>query len=155
MGRGNPLERNLRILITDRNRHVRAFLRRELAREGFEVSEAFDCRDMHRQLRSCPSFHALVFDPDVAYGSGLETLRFLKDHYPQLPVVVHSYCDESPELAGMADAVVAKKGPTWELKAVLRRVLLGRAESGGGQEASRGPEAEGNTLDRGPDGHER
>ena len=120
------MDRPFRILVTDRNRHVRAFLKRELTREGYEVMEAKDCRELQKILRSPVTVDLLVFDPDIAFENYRSMIQLLKEQYPSLPVVLHSFWDEP---AGWADVVAAvpKTGSPRELKAVVARLLAAKA----------------------------
>ncbi|MEJ5366595.1 MAG: hypothetical protein WHS86_15985 [Desulfosoma sp.] len=120
------MDRPFRILVTDRNRHVRAFLKRELAREGYEVMEAKDCRELQKILRSPVTVDLLVFDPDIAFENFRSMIHLLKERYPSLPVVLHSFGEEP---AGGQDvaAAVRKTGSPGELKAAVARLLGGSA----------------------------
>lgn len=120
------MNRPFRILVTDRNRHVRAFLKRELAREGYEVMEAKDCRELQRILRSPVGVDLLVFDPDIAFENYRNMIALLKERYPTLHVVLHSLWEEPTGGLDVA-AMVPKTGSPKELKAVVARVLTGKA----------------------------
>ncbi|MGQ9748529.1 hypothetical protein [Desulfosoma sp.] len=85
------MDRPFRIVVTDRNRHVRAFLRRELAQDGYEVMEAVDYRELQKILGSSVNVDLLVLDPDIAVQSLRVVLRTLKQRYPTMRVVVHSF----------------------------------------------------------------
>lgn len=116
------MDRPFRIVVTDRNRHVRAFLRRELAQDGYEVMEAVDCRELQEILGSSVDVDLLVFDPDIAVQSLGLVVRTLKERYPTMRVVVHSLWDDAA-LAHHVDASVAKTGSPRELKEVVSRLL--------------------------------
>ncbi len=120
------MDRPFRILVTDRNRHVRGFLKRELAREGYEVMEAKDCRELQKILRSPVSVDLLVFDPDIAFENYRNMIRVLKERYPSLPVVLHSFWEE-PAGGPDVEATVPKTGSPKELKAVVARLLAEKA----------------------------
>jgi DNA-binding response OmpR family regulator len=71
------------IFIADRNRHVRDFLRRELAAEGYRVELAKDGREALRMLEVNELPDLLILDLEIPYVSGLEILKQLQDrrHY--------------------------------------------------------------------------
>ncbi len=116
------MDRPFRILVTDRNRHVRAFLRRELAREGYEVLEAKDCRELRKILRSPLAVDLLVFDPDIAFENHRNMIQTLRERYPSLLVVLHSFWEEPAECPEV-QAMVPKTGSPKELKTVVARLL--------------------------------
>lgn len=148
------MNRPFRILVTDRNRHVRAFLRRELTQDGYEVMEAGNCREVQKILRSPVGVDLLVFDPDIAVESHRLILRTLKDRYPTLRVVVHSLWDDVA-MTHHVDATVAKTGSPKELKAVVSRLLTQTvSKANEAQSSSNGPwtdtrEKEGDRSDHG------
>lgn len=116
------MDRPFRILVTDRNRHVRAFLKRELAGDGYEVLEARDCRELRKILRSPVAVDLLVFDPDIAFENYRNMIRILRERYPSLLVVLHSFWGEPAECPEV-QAMVPKTGSPKELKAAVARLL--------------------------------
>lgn len=122
------MERPFRILVTDRNRHVRAFLRRELSQEGYDILEAGDCREVQNILLSPVAVDLLVLDPDIALQSQRHLLRTLKERYPLLRIVAHSLWDDAA-VAGFVDATVHKSGSPKTLKAVVSRLLAEKRPS--------------------------
>mgnify|MGYP000306633671 CR=1 FL=1 len=145
------MDRPFRILVTDRNRHVRAFLKRELSREGYEVMEAKDCRELQKILRSPVTVDLLVFDPDIAFENYRNMIQLLKERYPSLPVVLHSFWEE-PAAGTDVAATVPKTGSPRELKAAVARLLTGAASWTDSSRASvgdawRGPLSAGRNSD--------
>lgn len=114
-----------KILIADRNRHVREFLRRELGAEGYEVEVARDGRELLNRLDSDDPPHLLILDLEIPYLDELEIWARLKDRQPPLPVVIHSFLPEFPTqlTVPLAAAFLEKKGDTDELKAVVAEVI--------------------------------
>ena len=114
-----------KILIADRNRHVREFLRRELKAEGYQVEVARDGGELLKLIGSEPPPHLLILDLELPYLDELEVLTRLQGRQPPLPVVIHTFLPESPShLTGpLAAAFLEKKGDTNELKAVVAEVL--------------------------------
>ncbi len=114
-----------KILIADRNRHVRAFLRRELQAEGYEVEVARDGRELLTLIGAEEAAHLLILDLEIPYLNELEIWKRLQDRQPPLPVVIHSLLPElpTPWLPPLAAAFLEKKGDTDELKIVVADVL--------------------------------
>ena len=113
------------ILIADRNRHVRNFLRRELLKEGYEVEVARDGRDILRRMNVDGPPDLLVLDLEVTYVGGLTLLKRLTDRYPHLPIIIHTFPTEDANhpVVQSAAAFVVKMGNTDRLKREIRRVL--------------------------------
>lgn len=112
------------ILIADRNRHVREFLRRELISEGYRVQVAKDDRELLSMI-DIEAPDLLILDLEIPYGGGLAVLQRLKDRNPPLPVVIHTFLTEyanHPDLQGQA-ALVEKMGNTDILKAAILEML--------------------------------
>jgi len=114
-----------KILIADRNRHVREFLRRELTQEGYWVEVARDGREILMRLNGEDPPDLLILDLEVPYVMELEVLARLKNRKPAVPVVIHSFLPESANHNGapMAAAFLEKKGDTDLLKTVVGEVI--------------------------------
>lgn len=114
-----------KILITDRNRHVREFLRRELSAEGYQVEIAKDGREVLTWINRNDPPDLLILDLEIPYVDELDVLARLEDHKPPLPVVIHTFLPESADdpTGPKADAFLEKKGDTDFLKAVVAEVI--------------------------------
>ncbi len=114
-----------KILIADRNRHVREFLRRELGAEGYQVEVARDGRELLDRIDGREPPHLLILDLEIPYLEELEIWSRIQDCQPALPVVVHSFLPEYPTnlTVPLAAAFLEKKGDTDELKAVVAEVI--------------------------------
>lgn len=114
------------ILIADRNPHVRKFLQRELAADGFQVLMAKDGREVLRLLDEDKQPDLLVLDLEIPHVSGLDILKKLQDRKPPVPVVVHTFLTEfaNHPVVQQAAAFVEKTGDNIDnLKAVILEVL--------------------------------
>ncbi len=114
-----------KILIADRNRHVREFLRRELRAEGYRVEVAGDGREVLKLLESDEPPHLLILDLEIPNLDELEIWARLQDRQPPLPVVVHTFLPEYPTRLTfpMAAAFLEKQGDTDHLKGTVAEVL--------------------------------
>ena len=113
------------VLITDRNRHVRNFLRRELISEGYQVEVAADGRDLLRKLSIVDPPDLLILDLEIPYSDGPAILERLRRANSELPVIIHAFTTEDtnhPAVQRTA-AFVEKKGNTDRLKAAVLEVL--------------------------------
>ena len=114
-----------KILIADRNRHVRDFLRRELTAEGYQVEMAADGREILSRIDSNDPPHLLILDLEIPYLDEPEVWDRLKDRQPPLPLVIHTLLPEYPtrQTCPMAAAFLEKKGDTDLLKTVVAEVI--------------------------------
>jgi len=114
-----------KILIADRNRHVREFLRRELGAEGYQVEVARDGRELLDQISGSNPPHLVILDLEVPYLDDLEIWPLLQQRQPPLPVVIHSFLPEYPAQLTVPRfaTFLEKKGNTDELKAVVAEVI--------------------------------
>jgi DNA-binding NtrC family response regulator len=113
------------VLITDRNRHVRNFLRRELMAEGYQVEVAADGRDLMRKISKAPPVDLLILDLEIPHLGGAAVLRRIEREHPKLPVIIHTFATEesSHPAVQSAAAFVEKAGNVELLKKVIEHVL--------------------------------
>ena len=113
------------LIIADRNKHVREFLRRELMAEGYRVYVAKDDRELLRMIDGDDPPDLLILDLDIPFSGGLSILDKLQGRPSPLPVVVHSFLTEP--MAGLDDrhtaAVVEKCENTDFLKSAVEDML--------------------------------
>ncbi|MCK9376246.1 MAG: response regulator [Syntrophobacterales bacterium] len=114
-----------KILIADRNRHVREFLRRELTAEGYRVEVARDAREVMSRIDGEDPPQLLILDLEIPYLDEPEVWGCLKDRQPPLPVVIHSLLPEYPTTLTLPIAArfLEKKGDTDLLKSVVAEVI--------------------------------
>jgi DNA-binding response OmpR family regulator len=113
------------ILITDRNRHVREFLRRELTAEGYTVRVARDGREVLMVIDQEMSPDLLILDLEIPYAGGLALLERLQNRQNPVPVVVHTFlAEDGNHMNAQHTAVfVEKSGNTDKLKTAVAEVL--------------------------------
>ena len=85
------MEKRFTILIADRNRHVREFLRRELIKEGYHVREAKNGQEVLREVYTHEHLDLLILDPDLPDVNISTILDKLENRIPPLPVVIHGF----------------------------------------------------------------
>jgi DNA-binding response OmpR family regulator len=114
-----------KILIADRNRHVREFLRRELTAEGYRVEMVRDGRELLSQINGEDPPQLLILDLEIPYLDELQVWARLQDCRPPLPVVIHTFLPEYPThlTVPLAAAFLEKKGDTDQLKSVVAEVI--------------------------------
>jgi CheY-like chemotaxis protein len=114
-----------RILITDRNRHVREFLEREFRGAGYQTQVAKDGQEVLALVEAEKPPDLLILDLEMPHGDGLEILQRLQTRLPPLPVVIHAFLAEHSNQAALnkVAALVEKEGDTNCLKTTVMEVL--------------------------------
>jgi DNA-binding NtrC family response regulator len=123
------VEKEFKILVADRNQHVREFLKRELMAEGYRVRLAKNVQEVLKQVYHSETLDLLILDPDLPGTDKLALLKKLQNRIPALPVVVHTYLadytDYTNELSKLA--FVEKSGSSVEsLKKMVHEILRKR-----------------------------
>jgi CheY-like chemotaxis protein len=123
--KGTAVADKCKILIADRNRHVRDFLRRELSAEGYLVEMAADGREVLSRIDGNEPPHLLILDLEIPYLDEPEIWDRLKGCQPPLPLVIHTLLPHYPTnlTLPLAAAFLEKKGDTDLLKAVVAEVI--------------------------------
>jgi CheY-like chemotaxis protein len=114
-----------RILITDRNRHVREFLEREFRGAGYQTQVAKDGQEVLALMEAEMPPDLLILDLEMPHGDGLQILQRLQTRLPPLPVVIHAFLAEHSNQAALdkVAALVEKEGDTNCLKTTVMEVL--------------------------------
>ena len=116
------------ILIADRNRNVREFLRQEFEAEGYRVRLARDGREVSRMTRVGTAPDLLILDMDMPYVDGVKILEQLKDKEPSMPIVIHTTSMEYEDHSAVrqAAAFMEKTGDNIDhLKELVEETLRG------------------------------
>jgi DNA-binding NarL/FixJ family response regulator len=105
-----------RLLLADRNRHVRELLRRELARDAQEILAL---------LAQGAMPDLLILDLEIPYAAELKLLEQLQALYPTLPVLIHSFQPENPQelILSKAMAFLEKTEDPHQLKATIAELM--------------------------------
>jgi len=118
--------RQFTILIADRNRNVREFLKREMMAEGYRVHLAKSGREVLEWAYKQEILDLVILDLDLPDRSEVAILEKLEDRIPTLPVVIHAFLSdyENPPAVLNAAALVEKEGNSVErLKKVVSEIL--------------------------------
>ena len=98
------------ILIADRNPHVREFLKREMASEGYRIRLAENGKDVLNYSYGPEPLDLLILDPDLPGGGAEDYIWPLLAKYPGLPVVFHCLSSDIPmPMPQMACTVIVEK----------------------------------------------
>ncbi len=117
------------LVIADRNRHVRDFLRREFMADGYIVELAKDDRELLCLIERELPLDLVIFDLEMPYEGGPELLEQLQENKPLLPFVIHTFLTEyaAHDAVRKCAAFVEKSGQSIDLlKQVVESVLRRR-----------------------------
>ena len=120
------MEKEFTLLIADRNRHVREFLRRELMAEGYRILLAKTGREVLKFVFNDERLDLLILDMDLPDAKEMSILERVEDRIPTLPVVVHTFLEEylNDQVRLSTTAFVEKEGTNIDrLKQVVLEVL--------------------------------
>jgi DNA-binding NtrC family response regulator len=120
------MENRFAILVADRNRNVREFLRREFEADGYCVQLAKDETELFCFLDATDPPDLLIVDLDMPICGGPELLDRLLNRSPRLPVVIHTLLTDlvAHESIQKAAAFLEKRGNNIDhLKTVVLAVL--------------------------------
>ena len=115
------------ILVADRNRRVRQFLRREFNSDGYHVLVAENSDALCRMIRENDALDLLILDDAMVVLNESQVQARLENRIPPLPFILHSFSPEfaASGLAKAAAALVEKSGDIEELKRAVIKVLNG------------------------------
>ncbi len=120
------MKQEFTILIADRNRHIREFLKREMRAEAYRVRLARNGREVLRWVYHPDPLHLLILDPDLPAAEEGPLLAKLRDRIPTLTVVVHTFLSDYTHYPPLVstDVLVEKEGTSIEgLQKVIDKIL--------------------------------
>lgn len=114
----------LTIVIADRNPHVRAFLQREMSREGYRIRLAENARDLLQWAFNHETIDLIILDPDLPDAVDTHLLDALQDRMPPVPVVIHTHYANALTVARATFIPVEKGGSSVERLKQIAETLL-------------------------------
>ena len=116
-----------KILVVDDERHIRELYSLELSAEGYDVETRGSCKSLQRDIETSKP-DLIILDIRLVNDDGLEQLLEIREHYPDIPVIMcspyDSFRDDVRTIA--ADAYVVKSFDLSQLKMKIRRALEGK-----------------------------
>jgi DNA-binding NtrC family response regulator len=120
------MEPQFAIIVADRNRHVRDFLKREFEADGCLILQAKDEKELLSLIDGPAPADLLILDLEVPCFGGADLMEQLNNRKPLMPVVVHTLITEPSALESVnrAAAFLEKRGNNIDhLKDVVFAVL--------------------------------
>jgi DNA-binding NtrC family response regulator len=91
------MKKKFTILIADRNKNVRDFLRREFAAEGYEIITARDGNQVLEEIGRKSPLDLIILDLEIPDADSSEILERAQTRTPPLPVVIHTFLTDEAE----------------------------------------------------------
>jgi len=126
------VEKKINVLITERNSHVRDYLKREMEAEGYVVHLAENGHQMLKYVYHSDPLDVIIMDPDLLDADVPGTLKVLKDRIPPVIVVFHTFEQDWEEYGKILDDVVfvEKRGNSIEgLKQVMANMFNAKGKN--------------------------
>lgn len=124
----DSVDKEIKILIAERNRNVRNLLQRELFEEGYQVILAGEDRELLRLLHDEHTADLLILDPDLPSSLSIsELITLLHGSKPGLPIVIYTFLHDGLNywnMPGVATCLEKEEDIT-SLKKVITE-LVGR-----------------------------
>jgi DNA-binding response OmpR family regulator len=113
------------ILIADKNKNVRQFLRRELSAEGYEVAVAEDVERILAETEREDGVDLLIFDLEMPDADSSKIFEKARERRRPLPIIVHTFLTEESERRdwGKGEIYIEKSGNIDHLKAAVADML--------------------------------
>ncbi len=123
--RSTKMKKTFTILIADKNRNVRDFLRREFSAEGYEVAVAEDGGRIIAEIEREDVVDLLVFDLEMPDADSSKIFEKSRERRPPLPVIVHTFLTEESERknSNRGEIYIEKSGNIDHLKAAVADML--------------------------------
>jgi DNA-binding NtrC family response regulator len=129
LSRRFSVEKEFTILIADRNRRVREFLRREMLVEGYQVRLAGSGQEVLEYIDRRQPVDLIILDPDLPDAGECKLLERVRESTPTLPVIVHTflsdYVNHSEVLS--TTAFVEKDGTSIDCLKTIVLDILGKS----------------------------
>lgn len=112
------------LIIAERARNIRHLLRRELSRDGFEITVLSSAQDLCRSLESQPRRQIILLDPDLPDLDDAILIQRLRIALADNLLLLHSYGAQLyPPLADITTATVRRTGDIEALRATLKSLF--------------------------------
>jgi len=117
-----------RILIADRNRNVREFLRREFGRDGYDVRLVRDGTELESVVEGDALLDLVILDLEVPLLDESRLQALIEERLPPVPLIVHGHWELCVHHAILqwVSAFVERGRDVEEMKRVVRKVLWSR-----------------------------
>ncbi|WP_459923676.1 response regulator [Desulfatiferula olefinivorans] len=110
-----------RLVVVERNPHIRRLLEREFLAEGYQVTGASNEHDLIALLNAEGRVDLVIIDPDTLDTPDNPEWAVIRNHYPDLPVIV-LYLGLEPCLACPFGVIGGQVEKNWDSIGRLKRL---------------------------------
>ncbi|MBF0224918.1 MAG: hypothetical protein HQK76_05630 [Desulfobacterales bacterium] len=116
---------SFKLLIAERNRHIRTFIQREFVAEGFEVFPAKDSIEIYKLLQE-KDYHLLILDEEIIKVGVFPVLDYIYKVKPSLPIILYVFQGQTQDEKDIPQikARIEKSGNPNRLKTCVIKVLF-------------------------------
>jgi DNA-binding response OmpR family regulator len=129
-----------KILVVDDEENVCQSVKKVLSRKGYDVSQALNVDDAVKMMQEM-AFDLVITDLMIPGTSGMDLLQIVKDHYPELDVIMitgYASIESAVKATRLgAAAYIPKPFTPDELTTVTEKTLAGRAAKPKREEAAK------------------
>jgi CheY-like chemotaxis protein len=112
-----------RILYADDEMAIRLLIGEELKEEGYDVITVSDGKEvLEMMFGENINIDLVILDIKMEYINGIETLRRIKERYPDLPVILYTaYSEYKKDSADASDEYIVKSTDLLDLMLAIKR----------------------------------
>jgi len=132
MYEGHSIVKEFTILVSDKNRNIREYLRREMASEGYQVRVAKNACEVLDCIYHCEPVDLVILDPELPDADKIRLIEKINNRLPTLPVIFHSFSRDDVKHIDVWGPVnyVEKEGKSIEhLKTAISELLIYSGET--------------------------
>jgi DNA-binding response OmpR family regulator len=119
------MKKKFTVLIADRNKNVRDFLRREFSAEGYEIITARDGNQVLQEIARDIPPDLIILDLEIPDADSSEILEKAQTRLPPVPVIIHTFLTEEAERDRLSETeiYIEKSGNIDHLKSAVADIL--------------------------------
>jgi DNA-binding response OmpR family regulator len=119
------MKKKFTVLIADRNKNVRDFLRREFSAEGYEIITARDGNQVLQEIARDTPPDLIILDLEIPDADNSEILEKAQTRNPPLPVIIHTFLTEETDRDNQSETeiYIEKSGNIDHLKSAVADML--------------------------------
>ena len=88
------MKEKITILVSDHNKNVREYIKREISKKGYNVYLAKNSNQILRYLEHDKSINLLILDPEIPDSDEKTLLEKITRQNPALPIIIHTFSKE-------------------------------------------------------------
>ena len=120
------MENTYSILVLDRNRNVRMFLKRELERKEYLVKQVENCSELETLGLIKSHFDIIILDPELSDSGGSPIIDTVLVAFPGVPIIQHTFWSTKQLCRSCHPSIVACVEKNANSIEVIQGIILDR-----------------------------